>query len=448
METTLANTETSLTKTDGFNAVIVSAPAILNENKMSYQKALKRGEELIVLAGVVMDDTLDGQLSTYIQRVKTTIKTMKENREPFTQAMTAVTKEFTGLESGLKIPIDKCQALRDAYATKKMEERREQERLAALKLAKDQELIEAEKEYRIRYSEEVANYTLTRKAKELLWLNSLSLEDAKEMGRVAISLIGSGVVQADFCFAIKPFAYRYATREEFEEKFTLEERQKLIAEAFNEFEKDIKLFKQELLDTLPSKIRQLEEAARIAAEAAKRQAEEEAIRIAAHAAAALANAEEKARIEAEMKRRAEEAEVARIAAEAEAAKRKAEEEGRRKEETARIAAEAEAAKRKAEEEAAMKAAERKAVSFVDTQASFFDKAPKVKEGYQIVIKDVSAYILLTQFWFENEGRTLPANKFEGMTFGRIRAFCEKYAAKNEEFIESKFLEYKPVYKAK
>jgi hypothetical protein len=228
----------------------------------------------------------------------------------------------------------------------------------------------------------------------------------------------------------------------------LEERQQLISEAFNAFEKDIKLFKQELLDMLPSKIRQLEEDARIAAEAAKRQAEEEAVRIAAHAAAALANAEEKARIEAEMKRRAAEAEAARIAAEAEAAKRKAEEEARRKEEDARIAAEAEAAKRRAEEEAALKAAERKASSFVDTQATLFSEAPKVKEGYQIVIKDVSAYIMLTQFWFEKEGRTLPADKFEGMTFGRIKVFCEKHAAKNEEFIESKFLEYKPVYKAK
>jgi hypothetical protein len=167
METTLANTETALVNTDGFNSVIASAPNILLENKTSYQKALKRGEELITLAGAGMNDTLDGQLSTYIQRVKVTIKTMKENREPFTQAMTAVTKEFTGLESGLKLPIDKCQNIRDAYATKKMEERREQERLAALNLAKDQELIEAEKEYRILHSEAAANYTLSIKEKEL-----------------------------------------------------------------------------------------------------------------------------------------------------------------------------------------------------------------------------------------------------------------------------------------
>jgi hypothetical protein len=439
--------ETALVKIDDFKALISNAPAVLEENKASCANALKRGEELIALAGGKMDDVMDGQLSAYIQKVKTTVKTMKEKREPFTQIMTAVAKEFTKLESSLKEPADRCQKLRDAYATEKMEERLERERLAALRLAGEQELIEAEKDYRIKHAGAAAGYTLSIKQKELEWFNSLTLSDVETAEQV-IQLTGNGITETCFHFALQPYHYRYATQAQLEERLSAAERQKLASEAFAKFGEDIRLFKQELLDMLPSKIRQLEEeeAARIAAEAAeaKRKAETEAARIAAE----KAGAEEKERLEAEAARIAAEAEAARIIAEAEAAKRREEEEARRAEEAARIAAEAAEARRKAESEASLKAAEARASSFVDTQATLFDEAPKVKEGYQIVPKDNSAYLLLVQLWFEKEGRTLPADKLESMSFGRIKAFCEKYAAKNEEFIESKLLEYKPVYKAK
>jgi hypothetical protein len=55
---------------------------------------------------------------------------------------------------------------------------------------------------------------------------------------------------------------------------------------------------------------------------------------------------------------------------------------------------------------------------------------------------------LTQLWFEHEGKTLPVDKFEKMTFERIKSFCEKHAAKTEELIQSKLIEYETIYKAK
>jgi hypothetical protein len=453
--------ETALVKVEDFKALISNAPAVLEENKTSYASALQRGEELIVLAEAKMDDVIDGQLSVYIQRSKLTVKTMKEKREPFTQIMTAVSKEFTSLESALKEPVDRCQKLRDSYATKKMEERREQERLAALKLAKEQELIEAEKDYRIKYAGACANHMLSVKQKEMSWFNSLTIDKA-ESAESVIALIGSTETETVFCFTVAPYDFRYATQADFEEKFTAAERQALITEAFDAFKKEIALFRRELLDMLPSKIKQLEEAeaARLAAEAeAKRKAEEaEAARLAAEIArkaAEAAEAEDRAKLEAEAARMAAEAEAARKKAEAEAtrqkeaeAARQAEENARQAEEAARMAAEAEASRKKSEAEAALRAAESRAAAYVDTQATLFDEAPKVKEGYQIILKDTSAYLLLTQLWFEKEGKTMPAEKFESVTFGRIKTWCEKYAAKNEEFITSKFIEYKPVYKAK
>jgi len=72
----------------------------------------------------------------------------------------------------------------------------------------------------------------------------------------------------------------------------------------------------------------------------------------------------------------------------------------------------------------------------------------VKEGYSIQLKSSAGYLLLVQFWFEKEGKTLAIDKFEKMTFDRVKRFCEAYAIKNDEFLESPLLSYEPVYKAK
>ena len=76
------------------------------------------------------------------------------------------------------------------------------------------------------------------------------------------------------------------------------------------------------------------------------------------------------------------------------------------------------------------------------------ETPNVKEGYSIQLKSTAGYLLLVQFWFEKEGKTLAVDKFEKMTFDRIKRFCEAYAIKNDEFLESPLLSYEPVYKAK
>ena len=85
---------------------------------------------------------------------------------------------------------------------------------------------------------------------------------------------------------------------------------------------------------------------------------------------------------------------------------------------------------------------------VDTQADLFTEAPKVKEGYDIKVLNPAGYLQLISFWFENEGKNLTNDKIESMSITRIKAFCEKYAVKNDVTIESKLLVYEPVYKAK
>jgi hypothetical protein len=163
----------------------------------------------------------------------------------------------------------------------------------------------------------------------------------------------------------------------------------------------------------------------------------------------------KAKLEEEARQAAIKAESDRIANEAAEEKRKQDaaieaqkELDRQEEEKKKLEESAEQARLNAEAEAQIKASGQRAGALVDTQADLFSQAPKVKEGYSIQVLNQAAYLLLAQFWFEKEGKTLASDKFEAMTFSRIKVFCEKWAAKNEEFIESKLIKYEPIYKAK
>lgn len=164
-----------------------------------------------------------------------------------------------------------------------------------------------------------------------------------------------------------------------------------------ELPRELELLKQELAFEIPSKIAELEALSKASAEEAERLL-----------------AERKAREEAQAK--------------------KAEEE--------RLAREQEAASK-----AAIEAAGQTAAAAVDGAASLFE-APKVAESYEIKMDNTASYLLLTQFWFEKEGRGLTPDAFERMTFGRVKAFCEKWAVKNNEFVQGKGIKYEPVYKAK
>jgi regulator of protease activity HflC (stomatin/prohibitin superfamily) len=120
---------------------------------------------------------------------------------------------------------------------------------------------------------------------------------------------------------------------------------------------------------------------------------------------------------------------------------------RAEEDRARLEAEAAAAKAATEAEARAQAAAGQVQAAVDA-AVMAGGAADVKEGYRIEIGDKSANILVAQFWFINEGKNLSQDKIDRMTFERMRKFCEAYAVRTGEMIDSPTLEYLPVYKAR
>jgi len=51
------------------------------------------------------------------------------------------------------------------------------------------------------------------------------------------------------------------------------------------------------------------------------------------------------------------------------------------------------------------------------------------------------------FWWEKEGVKLPLDKIENTKISQMVAFCEKYAHKQSEKIESEYVKYEEDYTA-
>lgn len=395
--------QTVNTETGEFNnlpVVLNSAPEILMQNQTSRSKATEaynKLTELIDLNG--MSDFYDGELSKFVEKGKKTITSMNERRKGVTQMIDLIKKEFTSLESDLKGTVDKAQTQRNAYAAEKMRIKQEEDRKAQIKLARDKEIIEFRKACDISLSRFFSDCATEMKMKFLDFFNNLTLETIDNAG------LHNANMSFDSCYPRGVQLVLPIGEEEAYYHLTDEEKQSIKKEYLNgdlsylkaQFKSEIQSQLRELADKIPSKKAELE-------------------------TLALADAEESARLLKEKEER-EKAEVERI---------------RLEEEKKKLQAEA---------QASVKAAGEQAAALVDAQASVAD-SPKVAESYEIQVTNVAGYLMLVQFWFEKEGKDLSQDKFEKFSFARVKAFCENYAKKNDEFIKNPSIIYEPKYKAK
>lgn len=389
--------ETALLQVEQLQQIVATAPQILAQNIESKTKAIEAGQKLIELAKAGMNDVYDAQLATFISKVKNTVDLMNERRKPFTQIVNAVAKQFTTLEGELKPIIDESQELRNAWATTKMLVKQEEERIAKLKLEKDKELIEIRKTTEILISG-FFNECLSKTKNSIVeFFNTLTLENIDSADEVLKTTSTKFDIRYEVPTNINlGMQIRYASEEEVNGIIS-----ELLSADYSakkrEYTFELEGVIKEYRDKLPSKKTELQ-------------------------AIANANVEEKMKLEAAaLKRQQEEAE--------------------------KLRKQQEERELKAQEEASINASAATAGAMIDAGAAT-SETPNVKEGYAITLKSNAGYLLLVQFWFEKEGKGLAIDKFEKITFDRMKRFCEAYAAKNEEFIQSPLIEYKPVYKAK
>lgn len=378
--------------------VIGEAPSVLEANTTSVSKALAVGNNLLKLVETDgMSDLMDSQMANYQAKVKVTIKTMNDNRKGFTQLVDKLKKEFTSLESALDPINTEIQNKRDAYATKKINEQKERERVALLQKQKDIEKIEVKRQAEVKLSEKFQDILTAQKNGMLDQFESYTLEtiDSAEVGIKAIS---EAFTTESFNGISITITSSILTKEEVASIVADVKSRELFASFNEQFKQSVSAEKRTMIDKLPSKKQELIEISK-------------------------AGEEEKKRLEAEAQKRKEE-------------------------EAQKIIADQEAARKEAEAKASVTASSEAATAIVTAQATMTFDAPKVKESYKIEVTNNAAYLIIAQFWFEKEGKTLSQEKIERKTFAQMKAFCEDYATKNDEKINSPFINYVETIKAK
>lgn len=381
--------------------IVNEAPAILEKNTLSRDNAVSYGQKLIAQAeSHGMTGDLDQLMSGYLEKLRTTYKTISERRKPFTQIVDEVKKRFTALEAdiaptGKENIFAEVQAWRNQFATAKIEEQKRREREAQAKLAYEKELVSITQKIECSIAEHFG--MILSKSKRFL-INELENVTLNTVENTRNSISGFSARLDETTFKAIPLVGSMIIQKEKISEITSILLDKYYAEYNLEFANQVNVMKREMIDKIQSKIAELEEIARASA--------------------------------------------------AEAEHMKAEAEARRKAAEERAAHEAAEAAQRAADEAAARAAAASLQATIDAQADITNDAPKAKEAYEIIIKNPVAYALIFQFWFEKEGRQWPTDKIEKMTIVRMKTFCESWALKNDEKISSNLIQYKEIYKAK
>lgn len=286
------------------------APQSYRDNHLSHTRCLEAGNQLLArVQQEGMSDTLDMEIAKYIEKSKITVKKMNGRRTPVTQLFDQIRRVYTSMENDVdpakadSIP-NQLQAHRNAYAKKKHEEEERRRREEAARQAKEN----AKVRYRAEVEDDYVNqfYTLVNKS-----INALTDMD-KSLTLDNYTAVYDSVKQyacelpASWCQSVVSGAYRPA-------ELTPEEcraiQAAVMAGLVNRFKEqfpfEVQSTRDDILDRLPSKKKELERIAQASAE--------EAARI--KAAMEAKEREEAARKEAERREREkQEAAAAQLAA--------------------------------------------------------------------------------------------------------------------------------------
>ena len=397
---------TELIKIDEVKNIFSSFPEIMGRNTLSVKKFKESGQALLdTIEGEGMNETIDQAAADFLKKVNTTLKNMDERRKPITQIFDKVRSFFTSQEKEID-PKDsstipgKLVAKRNEYAKFKYEE--EQKRK---KEAEQRVLINNEK---VSYQQAIENGLLS-------YFSSYLSSKVTELQNIFSGLtyvnfdrevIGITVFQTDYPKAhFDKFTAEYATYY-INKEIKAEIRKNTLLGKYEQYAQQYKAkissVKQDLIDRIPSKRKEL--------------AELEQLR--------LANAEEAAKAEELRKQREAE----------EAAKQL--QELKRKEEADR-------------QEVAMKTQQSSIGNlFAGAAASVAPPPTNAKVKEKIVVLHQQGYLEIFQMWWIGEGQTLPFDELEKI-FKKMTTYCEKKAnSKDQTHIESQFISYEADVKAK
>ena len=382
--------------------VIVSGSEILQTSAVRVDKALTVGENILnAIKEQGMSAELDERANKFLVNCRTAKNDIEVQRKPITAFFDSIRKQFTETEGKLDpkkadTVVYKIQAHRDAYVKKLRDEEAEKQRVAQLKIDKDNEVIDIKASLETQLSEYVQNHILERKQKLQNSFNNITLDNFEEKSKGLKTLV-VGYDKAHFDSFSPNYARKYHTQEEtsviLNEFMNSKDFNLISAVVVQELQK----FKQELIEKLPSLKTSLDDMAKAGAEEAKKLADEKAKR--------EADAEAKLKADADAKKKAD-----------------------------------------AEALELQKIADQTNV-MMDNMVITESVAPETRDGYKITLLNKTAVAEIFTFWFQREGMTLTLEELEKKSIAQMKAYCEKVGHKSNDMIVSTNLNYEPVYKA-
>ncbi len=395
--------ELTIIRPENMNKIMQAAPKSYELNRQSRDNCVNFGQNILhTIQQQGMNDDLDRQAATFIEKARRTVKVMNERRSPVTKLFDQVRTAFTAIEN--EIDPGKAgtigyqlQQLRNQYAAKK---RAEEEKRLREEMARRQ-AEEAARKFRIDVEDDLKQQfqrlvndslnQITRIDNELTLEN---YDDTLAKLKSTKNYVDQGLPSEWFdklhTFVRIPAGVNAAEIEN-------EIKQKLHKQFAEQYMAEVGDTLDYTLDRLPSKKTNLEKIAK-------------------------ANAEEAARMKAEME-----------------ARQKAEAERIEKERAAREAEE----KRKAE----MAHKTEEMTSLFNQQATVAGYQPKTKVTKKINLLNPEGIMPILSLWWSKEGCTLTVDELNKM-FKKQITFCEKLANKEDIFVNDENVEYVDEVKAK
>lgn len=381
------------------------APQAYKENTISHDRCIQFGKELLKRVETEgMSDSLDQEIAVFIDRAKKTLKKMNGKRSAVTQIFDTIRSAYTGLENEVDpakkgtVPAQ-LQEVRNKYAAKKREEReaelRQRQQEQARLMAISKYTTDVEEDYTRQY-----NALVTGTINRLMELDKSLTLDNYAIVADGVKNTSDALPQEWFNNLRPSVLLPSALSPDEARSIAADVKQKMFQRFTEQYTFEVSATRDDILDRLPSKRKELERMAK-------------------------ANAEEAERI------------------------RKAMEERERKEAEQR---EKERAEREAKEKAAAELAAQKQEMdslFGEAQLTEMAYQPKTQVKKRINVLNAEGFMPIIGMWWSHYGCTLTVAELE-KEFKKQLTFCNKLAndKANPILIQSEHIEYVDDVKAK
>lgn len=249
------------------------APQSYRDNQLSHTRCLEVGSALLLkVRKEGMSDALDMEIAKFIEKAKITVKKMNGKRTPVTQLFDQIRKVYTSMENDVdpakadSIP-NQLQAYRNAYAKKKHEEEERRRREEAARQAKENAKLRYRSEVEDDYVKQF-NALVNKSINELTDMDKLLTPDNYEIIYDGVKEYSCELPET-WCQTVISGAYRPAELNPEECRAIQANVMAGLVKRFKEqFPFEVQSTRDDILDRMPSKKKELERIAKSSAEEA------------------------------------------------------------------------------------------------------------------------------------------------------------------------------------